>query len=567
MKEPFIQAPPELGNQYEDDRMLKSYLRRKLPSDVLGDVVPALQTMGELAGGELYQMQIEDRLNEPTLTQWDAWGNRIDQIEVARLWQRAERLAAEHGVVAAAYEQTFGRHSRVFQFALAYLFHPSTDVYTCPLAMTDGAARTLLNSGNETLIERAVPRLTSRDPDAFWTSGQWMTEATGGSDVGTSETVASLGEDGTWRLTGRKWFTSAATSQMTLTLARPEGNGPGGRGLALFYLELRDAHGRLQNIRIHRLKDKLGTRKVPTAELTLEATPARLVMEPENGVRNIIPMLHLTRTWNSISAAALMRRDMALARDFARKRHAFGATLANKPLHLDTLANLQAETEAAFHLTFFLVELIGREETGEISTDQRDLMRLLTSLSKLTTGRQSVMVASEVLEAFGGAGYVEDTGLPVLLRDSQVLPIWEGTTNVLSLDVLRAIGKDESLEALKSQVATSSATARDAVLVSAGREATSAVADAEAWLMRAMGADGAQQALEAGARRFSLTLGRALALALLIEQAQWSLDVENDRRPLAAARRFAQLGVNHIVASDYEEAVALADDRPLSRRS
>lgn len=562
MNKPFIQTAPNLGNQYDEDRVLRSYLKRTLPAEVLAEVEPALRTMGELAGGDLYRMQQEDRLNEPVLTQWDAWGNRIDHVEVTPLWHRAERLAAEHGLVAAAYEQEYARFSRVFQFALAYLFHPSTDVYTCPLAMTDGAARTLLNSGNAALIERAVPRLTSRDPERFWTSGQWMTEATGGSDVGTSETVARQGEEDTWRLYGRKWFTSAATSQMTLTLARPEGNGPGGRGLALFYLELRDAQGRLQNIRIHRLKDKLGTRKVPTAELTLDGTLAKLVMEPANGVRNIIPMLHLTRTWNSVSAAALMRRGLALARDYARRRHAFGATLARKPLHLETLANLQAELEAAFHLTFFLVELIGREETGKISTEHSDLLRLLTSLAKLTTGRQAVTVASEVLEAFGGAGYVEDTGLPMLLRDSQVLPIWEGTTNVLALDVLRAIGKDESLEALKMQVAESTARAYDDHLVSAAKQAKSAVGNAETWLMRAMATEDAQQAMEAGARRFSLTLGRALALALLVEHAQWSLDVENDGRARAAARRFARLGVNHIATVDYDEAVALADDRP-----
>ena len=183
-------------------------------------------------------------------------------------------------MVAAAYERQYGRFARIYQFALAYLFHPSTDIYTCPLAMTDGAARTLLRSGNQALIERAVPHLTSRDPAQFWTSGQWMTESTGGSDVGRSETVARPDEEGMWRLYGRKWFTSAATSQIALALARPEGNPPGGRGLALFYVETRDEGGRLCNIRVNRLKDKLGTRKLPTAELTLEGTPAQLVAGP-----------------------------------------------------------------------------------------------------------------------------------------------------------------------------------------------------------------------------------------------------------------------------------------------
>src|SRR6476646_7730272 len=169
---PFFQEPPRLGNQFDDDPLLPSWIARHIPEGQVGEVTTELHELGALAAA-LYPKQLADRLNEPTLTQWDAWGNRIDQIEVSPLWRVAERLAAEHGVVAAAYEATYGRFSRPYQFALAYLFHPSTDVYTCPLAMTDGAARTLLRSGNQALIERAVPHLTSRDPRQFWTSGQW----------------------------------------------------------------------------------------------------------------------------------------------------------------------------------------------------------------------------------------------------------------------------------------------------------------------------------------------------------------------------------------------------------
>ena len=187
---PFQQTPPKLGNQYEDDRVLRSYLARVLPAEMLREIEGPLAELGRLAGGELYDMQLADRLNEPRLTQWDAWGNRIDKIELTPLWRVAERVAVEHGVVATAYEQKHGSLSRVHQCALAYLFTPSTDIYSCPLAMTDGAARTLLGSGNQALIDRAVPHLITRDPEQFWTAGQWMTELTGGSDVGISETVA-----------------------------------------------------------------------------------------------------------------------------------------------------------------------------------------------------------------------------------------------------------------------------------------------------------------------------------------------------------------------------------------
>jgi acyl-CoA dehydrogenase len=557
--QPFNQSPPQLGNQYDEDRVLQSYLQRHLPADVLAAIEPKLRELGELAGGELYEMQLADRHHEPVLTQWDAWGERLDQIEVSPLWQRAERLAAEMGIVAAAYEQTYGRFSRTHQFALTYLFHPSTDVYTCPLAMTDGAARTLLISGNQALIERAVPRLTSRDPQQFWTSGQWMTESTGGSDVGRSETVACPEESGQWRLYGRKWFTSATTSQMALTLARPDGNPPGGKGLALFYVETRDENGRLHHLTVNRLKDKLGTRKVPTAELMLEGTPAQLVYGPGDGVRHIVPMLHLTRTWNAISAVAFMRRGLALARDYARKRIAFGAPLARQPLHLDTLAELQAEFEAAFQLTFFLVDLIGKDEVGEISDDEALLLRLLTSVVKLTTGKQGVAVASEVLEAHGGAGYVEDTGLPVLLRDSQVLPIWEGTTNVLALDTLRALAKEpQSLAVLVQTVDNCVADVADEKLAEAGRIAQTALTHAQSWLQESFAAG--RPVVEAGARRFGLTLGRALSLALLVEQAHWSLTQQQNSRSRAAAIRFAHSGIDQLATFDLDETAALAMD-------
>ena len=513
----FQQMPPKLGNQYEDDTVLRSYLARVLPGEVLSDIEGSLFEMGRLAGADLYELQLADRLNEPQLTQWDAWGNRIDEIELTPLWRLAERIAAEHGVVATAYEQKHGSLSRVHQCVLAYLFTPSTDIYSCPLAMTDGAARTLLSSGNQELIDRAVPHLITRDPREFWTAGQWMTELTGGSDVGLSETVARQ-EDGVFRLYGRKWFTSAISSQMALTLARPEHNPGGGRGLALFYVETRDEHGRPQNIEINRLKDKLGTRKVPTAELMLNGTPAQLVNGTTDGVRNIAPLLNVTRLWNGISSVALMRRGLALSFDYASKRFAFGAPLSEKPLHMDTLSGLQAEFEGAFHLAFYVAELTGRSETGEISEQDALLLRLLTPVMKLTTAKQAVAVASEVLESFGGAGYVEDTGLPVLLRDAQVLPIWEGTTNVLALDTLRASNAD-SLRAF-----------RDVVTSSRSEVVSAALDHATSWFTRISD----RSELEAGARRLALTLGRIMELALLVKHSA------------PAARRFAASGIDLI---------------------
>ena len=531
----FYQTPPTLGNQFDEDRLLRSYLTRTLPPQMLEEITPDLSRLGGLAGDDLYRQQLEERLSEPVLTQWDAWGKRVDKISITPLWQRAARIAAEEGLIGIANERKHGALSRIHQMCKVYLFDSSSGVYTCPLAMTDGAVKAILVSGNAELRERALPRLVSRDPLFAWTSGQWMTERTGGSDVGLSETIAKKSGDDTWRLYGTKWFTSAITSQMAITLARPEGNPPGGSGLALFYVETQDPSGGLsEGLSVNRLKDKLGTRMVPTAELTLDGLRAIPVAGLRDGIKHVTPVLGVARMWNAVAAVSGMRRALALVHDYSTKRVAFGAPLSEKPLHMDTVATLEAEFHGALLLVFRVVELLGREETGIATDEERVLLRLLTPLAKLVTGKQAVQIASETLELFGGAGYVEDTGLPRLLRDAQVLPIWEGTTNVLSLDVLRGLDRSgTALTVLEAEIRRLTADAGDR-LRPAAEAATNAVAHAIRWLSRA-GGEG-RDVVEAGARRFSMTLGRAAELALLVDHASFCLKSGDDRPASAAAR-------------------------------
>jgi len=552
----FRQAPPTLGNQYDSDSLLREYLERALPPELLQRFEPEYRELGELNGGELFQLSLADLHNEPVHRVWDAWGNRIDHVEVTEVWKRAQVLCAEHGLVAAGYDSELGQYARIHQHVLNYVAQASLDTYNCPLAMTDGAARTLLDSGNQTLIDRALPRLLSRDPAKMWTSGQWMTERIGGSDVGQTETVARRDGD-SWRLYGTKWFTSATTADMALTLARPEGNPPGGRGLAMFYLELRDENGRLQNLHINRLKDKFGTRKLPTAELNLDGVVAVPVAGLENGVRNITPMLNVTRTWNAVGAILGMQRAVALTRDYASKREAFGAALIDKPLHVDTMAEMIAETQGAFLLAFRVVELLGRIESGEASEAEQLLSRLLTPVGKLTTGKQGVAVASEALESFGGAGYVNDTGLPKLLADAQVLPIWEGTTNVLSLDTLRALKQDGVWGAFAGEMHARLEAVADPRLQGAVERSQTAVEHAGQWLQETLEE---RPLLEAGARRFAMTLGRATELALLADHAQWCLDQGKGERALAAAQRFARSRIDLIEDEDFIAASRLLVD-------
>ena len=484
----------------------------------------------------------------PVLTQWDAWGRRVDRIELTPAWQEGAALTTRHAVLAAGHGDS--AHGRLEEFARVYLYHLASEFYTCPLAMTDGAATAIKASGNRELIARVLPHFLSRDPATFWLSGQWMTETAGGSDVGHTETVARQDAAGQWRLYGRKWFSSAVVGEAALALARPEGAAAAGTAaLALFYVETMDGARRKSELVIDRLKDKLGTQELPTAEIHLDGLPAWPLGELAHGVRQVAPMLNVTRTWNAICAVASMARAIALARDFAGRRRAFGRPLIEQPLHAQTLADMQAEFEGAFALAFEIAHLLGRVEHGAAQPHEAALLRLLTPLAKLWTGKLAVQMCSEALECFGGAGYIEDTGLPQLLRDAQVYAIWEGTTNVLSLDSLRALAGD-GLGALRTACASWLDGNDDMHAASAIRQTLDAAAR---WLDQHVAA---RDTLEAGARGLAFTLARCAAAALLARQATWS-NRHGDRRPAAARHRFVALGLDRLVAPDADNTALL----------
>jgi alkylation response protein AidB-like acyl-CoA dehydrogenase len=544
----FLQEPPQLAHPYRSDRSLLALLDRALPVERRPALDADLDALGDYAQFAWHRAGSSTR-RKPVLTSWDAWGQRIDRIELTAAWNEGPQLTTRHAVLAAGHGD--GPHARLEEFARVYLYHVASEFYTCPLAMTDGAATALKASGNRALIERALPHFLSRDAPGFWLSGQWMTENTGGSDVGRTETIARQDAQGQWRLYGRKWFSSAVVGEAALALARPEGAGDGTSALALFYVETMDGARRRPELIIDRLKDKLGTHELPTAEIHLDGLPAWPLGELAHGVRQVAPMLNVTRSWNAVGAVASMARAIALARDYAMRRQAFGRRLIEQPLHAQTLADMQVEFEGAFALTFEVAHLLGRIEHGDAQPHEAVLLRLLTPLAKLWTGKLAIKICSEALECFGGAGYIEDTGLPQLLRDAQVYAIWEGTTNVLSLDSLRALATDH-LDALRTAIAQWSAGSTPAPASATIDETLSAAAQ---WLAQ----HGHQRdLLEAGARGLALTLARIAAAALLLRQASWSI-AHGDARPTAALQRFVGRGLNRLVAPDIGNARALLD--------
>ncbi|MGE3680648.1 MAG: acyl-CoA dehydrogenase family protein [Bdellovibrionales bacterium] len=443
----FFQDPPELQNTFTHHRWLRAYLRFKLPKHMVGPIEEDLTQLGTRCAFEYMELARQAEREKPVLVPYEAWGRRVDQIRVSAAWTALKAISAREGLIAIGYKRDQAEFSRLYQFAKLYLFHPSSAFFTCPLAMADGAAKVLELSGTLSEHREAFARLTSRDPERFWTSGQWMTERTGGSDVSRTSTEVRF-EGPQARLYGVKWFSSSTTSEMALALARLPDSVPGSRGLTLFWVPTYLAPGHLNHIRILRLKDKLGTWALPTAELQLEGSLAYQIGEKDQGIKTVANMLNITRLYNSVCSIGQTTRALEQMRDYSNKREAFGARLSDHILHYSTFAQEEVKLLAGFLLTMELVHLLGRDECGAATGEERDVLRLFTPICKLFTARAAVQTASEVVEGFGGAGYIEDTGIPVHLRDSQVFSIWEGATNVLSLDVLRVLQKSEAMESV-----------------------------------------------------------------------------------------------------------------------
>lgn len=524
----FVQDSPALRDPYTSDWQLQGWLERLLGPDGHAAAKGRLAALSADVLGPLRAAHHDAETHPPTLTRFDPWGARIERIHVSAGWQTQRAAAARHAVVALPYQPdpAWGARTRVVQHALLHLWGPESATFSCPVAMADGAAALL------TAVAPTSPwlaRLTSTDPAVAVTSGQWMTESQGGSDIARSTTTARPGPDGTWLLTGDKWFCSAIDSAMAVALARPEGAGPGSRNLAPFLVPRYATDGvtPAPGLQVLRLKDKLGTRAVPTGEVRLDDVPAVPLGDPAvPGLARMMTLVVVTRLHNAAAAAGGMRRGLEYALSHAANRQIAGGVLADNPLHRATLGGLAVDAAGAYALAAHAFTLLGDDPTG-------DELRLVAPLAKLTTGRLAVASASEYLEAFGGAGYVEDTGIPRLLRDAQVLPIWEGTTNVLSIDVLRALATGSGARPLlhRAEIAADAAVSRlpgvaEALIAAARRLA----ADVET-----AAADPRDPRVVAGARELALRLGNTLTAALLLEHAAWAADRGDDRPALLAS--------------------------------
>ncbi len=426
---------------YTPDEHLR-WLARRAVGDALWPVAEgALQEAGRLVPTRIEPLsRLADR-HPPVLHQYDARGERVDEIEFHPAYREIEDTEHRFGLVRMAYMPGWrglqGRAPRSLVTALNYLFLQADQaICGCPVGMTDAMCRTL-ELHDPQLAERFLPGLAD-DGGRHLSGAMFMTEKAGGSDVGANQTRAVRQADGTWRLHGDKWFCSNAAADLALVLARPEGAGPGTKGLGLFLMPRRLEDGRRNSYRVNRLKEKFGTRAMASGEITLEGAFAWPVGSVELGMKQMLDMVNLTRVGIANTTAAAMRRAAFESLEHSRRRAAFGKPLDQHPLMRDTLAELVVDATAGLTAAMAGAEALDAADAGRPGAT--GVLRLLTPLFKGLGAERARLAATEAMEVRGGNGYIEDWPNSRLLRDVYVHAIWEGSGNVVALDVLRALG-------------------------------------------------------------------------------------------------------------------------------
>ena len=451
--EPLNQAPPLAGyNAFTADAALVDAVRRRLGAEAL----PELNALGALAGS--VEARDWGRLAEahsPILRTHDRYGRRIDEVEFHPAWHELMRVAVGSGLAGSAWTAPTESPRHTARAARMLVWGQTDGGHLCPVSMTYAAVPAL--AADAALAAEWTPRLASTsyefglaDPASKTgcLAGMGMTEKQGGSDVraNTTRAVPVAGSaDGSYRLTGHKWFTSAPMCDVFLVLAQAPG------GLTCFVVPRVLPDGSRNQFRLQRLKDKLGNRSNASSEVEFLATHARRLGDEGRGVATIIEMVAMTRLDCVTGSASLMRSALAEAVHHARYRHAFGKALIDQPLMRNVLADLAVESEAAMQTSLHLAGAVDDAQ----SQSARLFRRIGLAVSKYWVTKRAPSFAAEALECLGGNGYVEESGMPRIYREAPLNSIWEGSGNVNALDVVRVLAKEPgTLDAFIDEVST-----------------------------------------------------------------------------------------------------------------
>lgn len=434
-------------NLFEVDPAFALLLNAHLGETDSATLIPRLIDLGARAG-QLDAWAHTADTNPPVLHQRTRRGEPLQSIEKHPAYIALEKVAFEElGLARVSHNKPSVRP--LIKYALTFLFVQSEFGLCCPVSMTDSLTRTLRRYGTPALVEQFLPHLLSEDLDTLYQGAMFMTEQAAGSDIARTVTQARL-VNGQWRLYGDKWFCSNPDAGLAMVLARPEGAPEGINGLALFLLPRLLADGSRNQYRIIRLKDKLGTRSMASGEIVLEGAQAYLVGEIGRGFQHMADMVNMSRLSNGVRAAGLMRRATTEALYVARHRRAFGKPLIDMPLMQRQLLKIMLPAEQARSIFMHTAVCLERADAGD--AEAAKCVRILTPLIKFRACRDARRVTGDAMEVRGGVGYIEEWIEPRLVRDSHLGSIWEGTSNIVALDVLRAVKREKVLEPFRQHL-------------------------------------------------------------------------------------------------------------------
>lgn len=443
--EDTLNIPDSRGiNLYACDPSLQRLLEVYLPPEVLAQWRDTLERLGARAGDELDVLALSADRNPPLLAPRTRRGEDLQSIRKHPDYVALERVAYSELGLASMSHRPDGALPLV-KYALTYLFVQAEFGLCCPVSMTDSLTRTLRKFGAPELVERYLPSLASRDFDRLFQGAMFMTEQAAGSDVARTRTLARQ-EDGEWKLYGDKWFCSNPDADLAMVLARPEGAPEGMKGVTLFLLPKHRPDGSRNAYRILRLKDKLGSRSMASGEICLEGATAYLIGEVGRGFQQMADMVNMSRLSNGVRAAGLMRRALSEALFIARHRRAFGKHLIDMPLMQKQLLKLMLPAEQARSMFMQIATLLPRADGGDAAAQK--CVRILTPLIKFRACRDARRVTGDAMEVRGGVGYIEEWSDARLVRDAHLGSIWEGTSNIVALDIARAVTREQALEPL-----------------------------------------------------------------------------------------------------------------------
>jgi alkylation response protein AidB-like acyl-CoA dehydrogenase len=522
-------AEAQKRDLFRNDPNLQRLLKRSLGAGY-SRWEPGLAEFGAWVGDVVDRAAAyTDRHAPPYLETYDAQGQVANRIIRNPAWVAASREAYERGVVGLNYMPDPAPFE--VTFAMGYLLSQADVSLHCPVTMTGAVAYVLDRYGPPAVRAGYRERLTRMDGEAL-TGGTWATELHGGSDIGATTTTARPERDH-WRLNGLKWFASNADGGLSLATARPQGAPAGSKGLGLYLVPITLENGALNPMRFRRLKDKLGTVGVPTAEVELIDSWALEVAPPPDGFALMMAALEFSRIHNAMASVALQRRAFIEAFEYASARNAFGDAIVRYPMVQDELIAILVTLEAGAALAFEAAhrfDIADRAQSGD-ADEARVWVRLATALAKFMTAEDSIRACSSAIEIIGGNGYTYDHVTPRLLRDAQVMTVWEGPANIQALEILRLVagryGGDKVFAAhVEAMLAATSSPLGPlaAVLGSALQDWRDALA-----LIRTDGAEARRHA-----RRLMALMADILAGALLLGEAEEGLKLGDHRKSLIA---------------------------------